>query len=62
MESKIIVSRSVVIDPFFKKNMVQNYEKHKLKLEEIKTRKTSLNLNEPENLKNRKLSVAKVQD
>jgi len=32
MESKIMVSRSVIIDPIFKKTQEQNYEKHKQKL------------------------------
>lgn len=41
MESKIITSRSVVVNPIFKKDVEQNYEKHMQRLQEIRNRKLS---------------------
>jgi len=32
MENKMMNSRSVIIDPIYKKNMEQNYDKHKQRL------------------------------
>ena len=45
MEKNYYNSRSVIIDPFFKKSMESSYHIHKKKLEEIKQRKTDVELN-----------------
>jgi len=38
MESKLIVSRSVLIDPVYQKAQRVSYQKHKLQLQKIKER------------------------
>jgi len=46
MEKNFYNSRSVIVDPIFKKSLESNYNIHKKKLEEIKLRKTDAELNE----------------